>query len=967
MQPSLIRINQLCSLLVLAIGLARPASAQTNQVFVNAGQTLTDVELTAGSFFGQDFVLQPGTTFEIAGGGLLGPVSNPVAHTDEPFNFAGSTVNLNGGGQLGGRNTLLNEVENLTLNVLPGGEVTTSLVAFGSNVNLAGGTTAFVEVEAGSTLNVTGGSINSSSRASDSTVNVSGGEVGYQMTLYRSDANITGGNVARIESFQNSTTNLSGGTLASFASSTDSTINISGGALLRTYLAFGTLNASGGTIGRRFVSGAGGTTFTGGEFKLNGTPYAETTLSFAEGQTAIFSGTLADGSPFVFSQAQRDELTDVMLVPTALPPAVATPIVVDHSSTPAPNGLRRGQSLTLLNGGTLNGNTAVVGATLIVDGGQVGDSVDVYQSDLQLRAGTIGQNLHLLSGSTLEVSGGTVGALLETFPGSSATISGGRIAGNFRIGDGSTVSVTGGSIGDGFITSFGTPTVSLTGGEFKLNGIPYTEETITVASDATFTGTLQDGSPFIFSGSSGTGDYLRSVRLISAPLPAVDLTPIVVDSPSTIAPTGLRAGQTLTLGSGGSLPENFEAVDATLNINDGFTRASLKLAGGVANITGGIVGDNATTLFGNTLNLSGGTIGDFFHAAAGSTVNMTGGKIGQRFEAASGSTINLSGGTIAPAFQTEQGSTLNLFGGEFQLNGQPYTDNTLGNIDFRQNVFSGTLADGSPFVFSGRFPDLRLPDRIAHANLIDTPLPDIDLTPIIVGRRTTAPSGLRPGQTLSLEIGGRLPADFVAIDSHLTINGGSIGPNMQLVGTDVEINGGTIDENLDVRIGSTVDIFGGRVTDLTAFPGSTVNIAGGRVDSITPSTGGLVNITGGEIGSIFMVRDSTFNIAGGTFDRIAASEGTINLFVTEFLIAGLPAALEPTIPTRFRTDYSTLYSATLLDGSLLEFRGADIRSTTNLNVTLVPEPSAMLLMLAGATAGLSGIGGRVRQDLRPLP
>lgn len=966
MQPSLIRINQLCCLLVLAIGLTRPASAQTSQVFVNAGQTLTDVELTAGSFFGQDFVLQPGTTFEIAGGGLLGPVSNPVAHTDEPFNFAGSTANINAGGQFGGRNTLLNEVENLTLNILPGGEVTTSLVAFGSNVNLAGGTTAFVEVEAGSTLNVTGGSINSSSRAQDSTVNIAGGTVGDGLSLHRSNAQITGGTVDRIFSFDGSTTNLSSGTLRSFTSSRDSTLNITGGALLNSSRTHGTLNASGGTIGRRLRTGSG-TTFIGGEFFSNQSLDLDSPFSLRGEETDILSGTFADGSPFVFSLLQGDSLIDVTLVPEPLPAADTTPIVVDSNSPPAPNGLRRGQSLTLLPGGTLNANTAVVGATLVVDGGLVGDSIDVYQSDIQLRTGTIDHNLHLLDGTTLDISGGSVGDFLRTFSGSTTNISGGRIGQHFLMGNGSTVSVTGGSISDGFSTDFFSPDVSLTGGEFKINGVPYTGDTINMLFEDVFTGTLADGSPFIFGYNNSTQDQLRSVRLISAPLPAVDLTPIVVDSPSSIAPTGLRAGQTLTLGSGGSLPENFEAVDATLNINDGFTRASLKLAGGVANITGGIVGDNATTLFGNTLNLSGGTIGDFFHAAAGSTVNITGGKIGQRFEAASGSTINLSGGTIAPVFQTEQGSTLNLFGGEFQLNGQPYTDNTLGNIDFRQNVFSGTLADGSTFVFSGRFPDLRLPDRIAHANLIDTPLPDIDLTPIIVGRRTTAPSGLRPGQTLSLEIGGRLPADFVAIDSHLTINGGSIGPNMQLVGTDVEINGGTIDENLDVRIGSTVDIFGGRVTDLTAFPGSTVNIAGGRVDSITPSNGGLVNVTGGSVGNLFMVRESTFNISGGSFDQISASDGTINLFVTEFLIDGLPAALEPTIPTRFRTDYSTLYSATLLDGSLLEFRGADIRSTTNLNVTLVPEPSAMLLMLAGATAGLSGIGGRVRQSLRPLP
>lgn len=949
MQRSLSRII-IFSLLPLAGWQASPIQAQQTQVFVGAGQTLTDIELSSGSFLGQDFVLQPNTIFEIEAGGVLGPVSNPTANTGQPFDFAGSTVNVNAGGRLGGKNVSLNEVGNLTLNLFDDGEITNSLVAFGGTVNIAGGSTQFVEVEAGGTLNVTGGIIPHSSRAQDSTVNISGGSLGYQLTLYRSDANVSGGNVTSIEAYDDSIINISGGIVGSLSSLRGGTVNLTGGTIERPSSIFTTLNASGGTIGRRFVSGIGGTTFTGGEFYLNGMPYTQSTLSFVEGQDTTFSGTFADGTPFVFSQAQDDELTNVTLVSTTLPTLVTTPIVVDGNSSPAPNGLRRGQSLTLNPGGTLNSNTAVVGATLTVDGGHVGDRVDAYQSTIQLRSGTISHNFHLLAGSTLEVTGGTVDRFIDTFAGSTTNISGGRIAGSFRINDGSTVAVTGGNFGDGFVTGFGSPNVSFSGGEFKLNGVPFTEDSISISSDETFTGTFEDGSPFIFSGS--TRDFFRNVQLIPASLPAIDLTPITVSQPNSPVPTGLRQGQTLTLQSGGTLPVNFESVDATLNMAGGTVSDSLKIAGGEANISGGQIGNNAAALFGSTVNISGGSIGDFFQAAAGSTINITGGQIGERFTAEPGSIVSLSGGKIGPAFRAEHGAILNLLGGEFMLNGVPYTESTLGNVDLRLSVFSGTLSDGTTFVFGGRFPDLRLPDRIAPAHLIPTQLPEINLTPMVADGTTSAPKGLRNGQTLRLAAGGSLPDNFAAIGGHLLIDGGTVGANMQLVGTNFEMTGGSIATNLDVRIGSTVNISGGTVEDLTAFSGGTVNIFGGQVGAAHAGTGGILNILGGEIGRVSLSRDSTVNISGGTFDQISASSGTINLFVTEFLIDGLPASLQPNMPVNFRTEFSTLYSALLLDGSRLEFTGSNVRSSTNLIVTLIPEPSSLLLIASALFATL---------------
>ncbi len=949
MQHSLSRISVLAWLMAIAGWQPLAILAQQTQVLVNAGQTLTDTELTAGTFLGQDFDLAPDTVFEIEAGGVLGPVSD--RESNQPFDFGGATANINSGGQVVGPINAFNRVENLTLNVREGGAVTNLLAGIGSTINLAGGTTDFVEVQEGSTLNVTSGIIPFSSRATDSTVHISGGSVGRSLFLSGSVADVSGGTVGKMEASNGSTINVSGGTLQSYSIGVGSTLNLTGGRLIYTDRAAGTLNASGGTIGRRFV-GTAGTTFTGGEFTLNGSRNTGDIITFPASGQFIFSGTFADGTPFVFSQYQGDQLTGVKLVSSPLPTADTTPIVVDGSSAPAPNGLRRGQSLTLNDGGTLNAGTAVVGAMLVVEGGHVGDTVDAYQSEVHLRSGSIDHNFHLLPGSRLDMSGGTVGGL-QVFDGSTTTVSGGRVAGPWHIRSGASVSVSGGSIGNGFNAESNWSDVSFAGGEFQLNGASYTDDSITLGSNDTFTGTFQDGSPFVFSSGSRTFDRLRDVRLISAPLPAKDLNPILVSQADDRSPTGLRAGQMLTLQGDGTLPENFESVDATLNINGGTVGDSLRLAGGVTNITAGQVGDATGALFGSTVNISGGSVGNHFQAGVGSTVNITGGSVGGSFTVGLGSTLNLSGGSIGTAFRVDPEATFNLFGGEFLLNGEPYTQDTLPNLDLSEDVFSGTLADGTTFVFASRFPDPRLPDRIAHANLISAPLPEIDLSPIVVDAISPSPNGLRAGQTLTLQPGGSLPRNFAAIGGTLVVNGGTVGADMQLVATDMDITGGTVDSNLGVRVGSKVHVADGDVKNLLAYSGATVSITGGRIDAVGVTRDGVLNISGGSIGFLYMrTHASVLNISGGTIDGISAPYGTMNLTVTDFLIDGVPAMFQPGAPLTFRTEHSPLYSALLPDGSRLDFTWSGVRSGTIINVWQVPEPSAVRLLVTAIAVAM---------------
>ena len=921
------------------------ARGQQSQIFVDAGQTLTRAELSDGEFQGQEFDLAPDTVFEIASGGILGPVSNPNAPTGHPFDFAGSAVRISAGGQFGSWNNFSNEVSNVALEIQEGGSVVGSLYATTSTVNISGGAASSLRIDSGSSLNVSSGAY--SAKAFDSSIDISGGS--GHLALYRSSASISGGEVRGITLHDGSIADVRGGTLRLSANSVGSTFNPMGGVLEGVGGSMrGELNATGGVIGRRFRSGSG-TTLIGGEFYFNGSPYTQPTISFVEGEDAYFSGTLADGSPFVFSQAQRDELASVELVLTALPAIDTTPAVVDASSAPAPNGLRRGQSLTLGDGGRLATTTAVVGSTLVIDGGHVGDWVDVYQSEVQLRAGTIGSSFHLLDGSSLEVSGGSIDQAFVAYSGSTIDIAGGHIASWFLVRSGSTVAISGGSFGDGFRNELDS-VVSLAGGEFELNGAAYTGSSISLSVGDTFSGTFQDGSPFIFGRTTDQRELLLNVQLNAAPLPVVDLNPIVVSQPSDSSPSGLRRGQTLTLDGEGALRDNFEAVNATINVTGGSIGDSLSLAGGEIDVTGGQIGDDTKALHGSVVNISGGTVGDRFIAASGSSINISGGNLGRGFLAEPGSAVTISGGAFGEHFVSSPGATLTLVGNEFMLNGIPYTEEALGRVDFRRDILTGTLADGTTFVFADR--QARLPDSIANANLVLTDLPEIDSAPLVVDDSTPAPKGLRAGQTVMLESGGTLRENFAAIEGKLIVTGGRIGAGMQAIGSHLEIAGGTVGDDLEIRSGSTLDITGGTIEGIASIFESSANVRGGRIGRLLAQRDSVVNISGGQVSSMPIHSGGTYNVSGGIIQHASATRGTLNLFVRAFLVDDVPMALARGSAFEIETDYGTLYSAILLDGSRFDFSGRHVRHSVDLNVTLIPEPRPLVLLTLSLFAAL---------------
>ncbi len=361
-------------------------------------------------------------------------------------------------------------------------------------------------------------------------------------------------------------------------------------------------------------------------------------------------------------------------------------------------------------------------------------------------------------GAEVNIDGGSVGNNFQANQGSEVNIRSGTVGNTFQAFQGSEVSLSGGSVGFGFRALVGSA-VNLIGGEYKLNGAAYTDATITLGVNDVFTGTLADGSAFIFSGEAS--DILSSANLVapSQPLPNASLVPIVISTPVSSGPQGLRAGQSLTLLPGGQLRKNFAVVDAALDIAGGAVESDLEVAGSVVNISGGSAGTGFQAHSGSEVNISGGSVGDslsarsgsvvnvsggsvensfvawegsevnisggsvdrFFTAWDGSTVNISGGTVGPlakafdssvvnisggtlggNFDARSGSVINISGGSIGDVFEAFDGSTVNLSGSAFVLDGAPM-DNLVEGAAFtivdRDVTLSGVLADGTAFSF----------------------------------------------------------------------------------------------------------------------------------------------------------------------------------------------------------------------------------------------------------------------------
>lgn len=994
----------------------------------------------------------------------------------------------------------------------------------GSNfeVNVFGGdANGNWQINPGGTVNVAGGTAGTAV-ISGSVLNLSGGFLGRFTALEGSEINVSGGRVAQgWRAEEGSVVNLADGELGQNALAlAGSEVNVHGGSIgVRFDVEAGSrATFTGGSVGSEFAALAGSDVrLVGGDFELNGSALSAGSVVSLTGRD-LLTGTLEDGSPFIFTPAVGDQLNDVQLIGASLPPVDVAPMTV--SSASPLGGLRAGQTLTLGTGGILRDDFAVVGATLNVAGGRLGNRLEVADSVVNVSSGGNGNGfdrtefvfahsgsvvnvtdgsllgdpivsrLMVFDGAVANVDGGSVinatvrdggeinvtngfssvqvdvGGRLNVFGGTvridrqntpagvvnihggtvtdridlslsdtgEVNISGGVVEGGVQMGSGSEVTMTGGRLSDltnasggnlsvsgGFVveglTSWG-PTqitggstggrvdlrggaVELVGGEFALNGQPLPGGTqVTLSGADVLTGTLEDGSVFIYTPSDE--DRVEQVTLQSGSLPSLDPSPILVTDAS--GPRGLRPGQTITVAPGGELPDGFGVVDGTLNVDAGVVGEALEvtrgvvnigggevggrldvLEGGIANIDGGSVGAGAkvgaggqASISGNatisdfnvrlggrlevseeavagsvivdggelnvsggsirtlrsrgagSVNVAGGEVGALAQLEEGSVLNLSGGRVGFRLGASSGSEVHVTGGSIADdftagpgvvvtisggavgdsfrtgsqltvsggvigagfnagqqsqvaisggrfgrGFSTSASSLVDFRGGEFRLNGDAVGSGTVTITE--TDVLSGTLEDGSVFIFSQQAGD-----TLVGVNLIETTTPAYDTTPIVVAD-AIAPAFLRAGQTLTLEDGAESPEGFAAVLAEVNVAGGAIARRSEVTESVVRVSGGSIGEEFHAALTSEVTITGGVIGPrFRAYSGASVVVQGGVVDEgFIASAGAEVRVSGGVIGEGFTaLAESEVSLSGGQIGPSFLADSGSRLVVT---------------------------------------------------------------------------------------
>ncbi len=791
----------------------------------------------------------------------------------------------------------------------------------------------FVSIDAN--LNVAGGTLGEDTVVTGGVATVSAGQVGSQLTALRgATVVVTGGTVGGTASQpQQITRILNSSTLTVLGGSIADTLQIGGTA---------TLNADGGQLSR--VRPSRGAIVTVGGNATVGLIDDSFTDYDDEARTSL----LIDGG--TVENVSLSEPSDVIVQGGVINQGLSI----------------SGNSTAHISGGQMRGFGAGAGATIVMTGGIVTDTVGAAGTQIGLSDAILGE-LILTGGEVgvvsagkngiVNVEGGVVRGELQAEARSSGgraviNMSGGEVRGLLfsrrnLIKEGGTLNLSGGTVYRGFDVGLNSDdadaivdvsggvfgresrvrsgsTMRLRGGEFLLNGTPVNGQ-VDVSGDYTLTGTLTDGSVVVLSSAAGDEFDAGTLELVNEAIPPT--SPLVINSPADPTPRGLRAGQTLNLDSGASLGRHFAAVGATLNVTGGDIGYGLELVDTQATISNGSIGEAAFLHSGSTLNVDGGEVGPGTVTHNGATLNLSGGRLGEDSEFAAGSTFVMTGGTtsaglsiggdavisggvIARRIAIDRDATVELIGGDFRFNGVPVEGDVEVQLSFfpRGQSLTGVLADGTPFLLGreDRIDGSVL--RFTNTNLPDAPTTTIN-API-----DAVPNGLRAGQTLNLNAGAATVNDFTAIEATINVNGGTVGERLEMIDSRIRIRGGTVQDDALVYGASVLTLHNGEVGDgLVIEPGPVV-----------------VNQLGGTLGTTFLSGDTVMNISGGDFsaqnngfhspESWAPEGSTVDLYGLAFsqglidLTAELMLGESLTI-----TDLGTELSGVLGDGSNFRF------------------------------------------------
>lgn len=463
---------------------------------------LTQDDLRAGVYRGQEFTLGPDTTFLLDGhNAILGPVGfyqyPGYPSYETPFDFKGSMIDVRLGylgGPIwgpepkssiqnaiitmsGGRNARGTRIRDSTLDISDEAEID-DLYALNTRINVTGGRSDY-----------TGLSINSASVFNFSTARWYGGNI----NVYgESVVNQVGGLISTQNAYDGTEINISGGTTNSLYAE-GAVLNVSGGAVesIRALSAtvlnfFGNAKASSIDLGNDTVANVTGGTFTsvhpteysarvnitGTDFTRNGVPV--TGGSYRPQSGDIMTATVDGETPFVFTVGYPTGQTIRGLLylneDRRVPPPDTDRIFMTQGI--APKGLRPGQWLTLSQDASLPGSFVAVGALLELLDDTGGGEIQLAASTLNILRGDIESAITAYAGSVvnnadaylpdvsmhqnavLNMTGGFIGPSITLYDESSLNLKDGFVFESPVMWDSSKLHISGGLI-DGDVILYG--------------------------------------------------------------------------------------------------------------------------------------------------------------------------------------------------------------------------------------------------------------------------------------------------------------------------------------------------------------------------------------------------------------------------------------------------------------------------------------------------------------------------------
>jgi hypothetical protein len=600
----------------------------------------------------------------------------------------------------------------------------------GGTLNVSGGELNFQGAVDGGRINQSGGVVHGLEARGGAEVIVSGGSMASELKLYdAARATINGGETDILRIHAGGAAQVSGGRVRYFNLEADATGKVLGGVVNQLNAETGsTIEVAGGSLGDDLnVEYASNVTLRGVGFAINGAAVpgldaVDDEVQIAIGDDDVFSGTWADGTPFVMTGAEGERLGDFRLVRSAEP--AAGPPLIDVAAPSALRGVRSGQHVRLSTGGSLGEHfSAGSGSAVTITGGSIDRNFEAYDANVSISGGQIAAQFGAFGASRVQMTGGQIAVGMAAYAGSEVEISGGHAAsiavrtdaslrvsggvvdrvtsdagGSFELSGGSLgrLSAAGGSHNvwrggsvENLTTQGATTSLSIHGSRFHLNGAPLelgdvgSALKINVRRWDVLTGVLADGTPLALRPTSTQGTFFNdgTVQVVlsatpHAPQPGLEI--VTQDRSRAL----LGEGQQLLLKSG--------------RLGSG----SIAGYGSVLTVEGGTLGQDFRAA-GATVDIRGGTILTGFAALNGTDLLVTGGQFTSGLILTAGSHASIFGGQFfVGSHHIESGAVLDLFGVSFQVDGHPIAElaqvgSSMTLTQRGQSVLTATLLDGT--------------------------------------------------------------------------------------------------------------------------------------------------------------------------------------------------------------------------------------------------------------------------------